>query len=296
VRVAILFAACGCYGVEQIDGSWEPVETIEGVLAPELGPSPVVRAAPADGVLRIATWNTYRAPDPALLAREYFESPELSRADVLMIQEVETHAHEPSSRASRLAMALGMTWIFAPARDEGYLHGVMIASRYPITNARVMRLPLGTAPFHQNPRNALAAEIDLGTQKVTVVDMHLDVRIGPVDRIRQMHPAVTQVPDAVAIGGDFNTNPWGWIGATAPLTSTEAIVGQDQASVIDDYMIGLGFQSPIGPDEVTFNRPLLDHMRLDNVFVRGYRVLGQGIAKDVEGSDHWPVWVDLALP
>ena len=110
-----------------------------------------------------------------------------------------------------------------------------------------------------------------------------------------MHPAVTQVPDAVAIGGDFNTNPWVWVSTTVPLTSTQAIVGQDQATVIDDYMRGLGFAIPIGPDEVTFNRPLLDHMRLDEVYVRGYRVVGQGIAKDVAGSDHWPVWVDLEL-
>lgn len=292
----MLAALCGCYGVESIDGTWEPAETIQGVLAPELGPPPGPRAAP-DGVLRVATWNVFRAPDPEALARAYAGSPELSRADVLLIQEVEWHDGEPTSRARRLAEALGMAWVFAPARDQGpYLHGIMIASRYPIENPRVMRLPLGTAAFHENPRNALAAEIDLGTRQVTVVDIHLDVRIGASDRIRQLHPAVTQVPDAVAFGGDFNTNPWAWVGSTVPLTSTEAIVGQDQASVIDDYMIGLGFESPIGPHEVTFNRPLLDHMRLDNVFVRGYAVTGQGIAKDVEGSDHWPVWVDLALP
>ena len=295
MKAALLVLLAGCYGVETIDAEWQPVEAITGVLAPEIGPAPVARAAPADNILRVATWNTFRAADPELLAREYFDSPELSKADVLLIQEVETHTDEDSSRASRLAAALGMTYVFAPARQQGYLHGIMFASRYPITNARVMRLPLGTAPFYENARNALAAEIDLGTQTITLVDMHLDVRIGPADRIRQMHPAVTQVPDNVAIGGDFNTNPWAWIGATAPLTSTQAIIGQDQAKVIDDYMTGLGFVSPISPDEVTFNRPLLDHMRLDNVFVRGYRVLGQGIAKDVGGSDHWPVWVDIRL-
>jgi endonuclease/exonuclease/phosphatase family metal-dependent hydrolase len=295
VRAALLVLVAGCYGVDAIEADWEPVETITGVLAPEIGSSPAARAAPADNILRVATWNTFRAADPELLAREYQDSPVLSKADVLMIQEVEAHTSEANSRARRLADALGMTFVFAPARQEGYLHGVMIASRYPITNARVMRLPLGTAPFHQNARNALAAEIDLGTQTITLVDMHLDVRIGPVDRIRQMHPAVTQVPEHVIVGGDFNTNPWAWVGSTAPLTSTEAIIGQDQARVIDDYMTGIGFVSPISPDAVTFNRPLLDHMRLDNVYVRGYRVIDQGIAKDVDGSDHWPVWVDLEL-
>lgn len=295
MRAAILIALAGCYGVEDIDAKWEPIETIEGILAAEIGPAPAPRVAPPGGVLRVASWNVERAPDPELLAREYFESPEMSKADVLMIQEVETHDDEPSSRASRLAAALGMSYVFAPARREGYLHGIMIASRYPITNARVMRLPLGTAAFNENARNALAAEIVIGDRTITVADVHLDVRLGPVDRIRQMHPLATQVPEEVAIGGDFNTNPWAWVSSTVPLTSTEAIIGQDQARVLDDYMTGLGFAVPIPPDEVTFNRPLLDHMRLDEVYVRGFRFIGQGVARDVAGSDHWPVWVDLVL-
>jgi endonuclease/exonuclease/phosphatase family metal-dependent hydrolase len=260
MKAMLLVVLAGCYGVESTDGTWEPVETIDGILTPEVGGPPMPHAAPPNGVLRIASWNTERMPDPELLARD-----------------------------------LGMTFVFAPARREGYLHGVCMFSRYPIVNARVMKLPLGTAAFNQNLRNALAAEIDLGGTMITVVDMHLDVRLGPVDRIRQMHPAVMQTPERVAIGGDFNTNPWAWVGSTVPLTSTEAIVGQDQAHVIDDYMADQGFQSPISPDAVTFNRPLLDNMRLDNVFVRGYEVLGSGIAKDVLGSDHWPVWVDLML-
>lgn len=290
-----LLLLTGCFGLENLEADWQPAELIEGILAPEFGAPPAAFAPPVNGVLRVASWNTERAPDPDLLAREYFESPVLSKADVLMIQEVETHNDEPSSRASRLAAALGMTYVFAPARREGYTHGIMLASRYPITNARVMRLPLGNAAFNTNPRNALAAELIIGDKVVTFVDIHLDVRIGPVDRIRQIHPVVTQVPDNVAIGGDYNTNPWAWVSTTVPLTSTEAIIGQDQARVLDDYMMEQGFEVPISPDEVTFNRPFLDHMRLDEVYVRGYRVLASGVAKDVEGSDHWPVWVDLQI-
>jgi endonuclease/exonuclease/phosphatase family metal-dependent hydrolase len=296
VKVFAMLALAGCAGVESIDGTWEPVETITGVLAPELGGAPASVAPPADGVLRLATWNVYRAPDPEMLTRELQESPTLSRADVLLVQELEQHDGEVT-RARRLAEAIGMTWVYAPARTEpGYTHGIAIMSRYPIANARVMRLPLGRAGWHENPRNALAAEIELGPWTLTVVDVHLDVRIGPVDRIRQLHPVVMQIPEAVAIGGDWNTNPWAWVEATVPLTSTEAIVGQDQASVIDDYMTGLGFSVPLGPHEVTFNKPLLDHMRLDIVYPRGYAVLGGGIATDVGGSDHWPVWLDVQLP
>ena len=295
MRALALVALCGCYGVDAIEGTWEPVETIDGLLAPEVGPLPMARVAPPDGIVRVATWNAFRAPDPELLAREYFASPDLSRADILLVQEVEAHDDEPTTRARRMAEALGMTWVFAPARDEGYLHGISIMSRYAITNARVMRLPLDEVAFNENPRNALAAEIEIGERRLTVVDMHLDVRMGPVDRIKQMHPAVTQVPDAVAIGGDFNTNPWAWVGSTVPLTSTQAIVGQDQATIIDDYMTALGYTIPIPPTASTFNKPLLENMRLDNVYVRGHSVIAKGIATDVAGSDHWPVWVDLQL-
>ena len=132
---AALLLLVGCSAVDTIDASWEPAEDVDGILAPEFGPAPVARAAPANNILRVAPWNVFRAPDPELLAREYAESPELSKADVLMIQEMERHEGEPTGRAERLATALGMTWIFAPARQEGYLHGIMIASRYPITNA-----------------------------------------------------------------------------------------------------------------------------------------------------------------
>lgn len=293
----LIVVATGCYGVDEIDGTWEPVATITGQLTVEIGPAPSLLAAPTDGVLRIASWNVFRAPDPALLAAEFHASAELSRADVILLQELEVHDGEDGTRARRLAEALGMTWVYAPARfEDGYLHGIALASRYPIVDARVMRLPEGRAAFEEvNDRNAIAAEIDLGTTTITVANTHLDVQLGPIDRIRQLHPCATQIPEAVVLGGDFNTNPWAWISGTVPLTSTEAIVGQDQATILDDYMTELGFVVPIAPDQSTFNRAPLDHMRLDNVYVRGYPVVRQGIATDVAGSDHWPIWVDLML-
>lgn len=283
----------GCYGVDTTEASWEPIETITGILTPEVGP-PCDERAPVD-VLRIATWNVEYSPDPERLVREYFESPELSKADVLLIQETEIHPEEITSRANRMATALRMTWVFTPARSKPWVYGTAIMSRYPITNVRVMRLPAADDPINDIPRNAVAATILVGDLAVEVVDIHMDVRLGPVDRIKQLHPAATQTPERLAFGGDFNTNPFAWLGSTVPLTSTEAIVGQDQATVIDDYMTGLGFVSPIPPHESTFNVAPLDYMRLDNIFVRGYPVLAKGIAKDVEGSDHWPVWVDLAI-
>ena len=292
MRVAAFLVLAACTGVESIDGSWEPLESITGELAPEVGPQPEPRA-PAETV-RIASFNIWFESDPAAIARELLASPELSRADVIMMQEVEHHDGEVG-RAQVIADALGMSWVFAPARrDTGHTHGIAILSRYPTANVRVMRLPYAEMRFHDVPRNALAMEIDFGTRVVTLVNLHLATRIGPVDRVRQMHPAVTQVPIDVVIGGDLNTLPYAWVDTAVPLTSTEAIVGQDQASVIDDYMGAQDFIAPIGPHERTYNAFPVD-MRLDQIYVRGFTVQGHGVASDVDGSDHWPVWIDVDL-
>lgn len=289
MRAVALLVLTACTGVDEIAGTWEPIEAITGELAPEVGGPPDVRA-PASGV-RIASFNIWFESDPEAIARALVDSP-LADADVIMLQEVEHWDGEPA-RAAVIADALGMTWIYAPARHEdGHTHGIATLSRYPLANARVMKLPYAEMRFHDVPRNALAVDVDLGTRVITVVNLHLATRIGAVDRVRQMHPAVTQVPADVVIGGDLNTLPWAWVDSTVPLTSTEAIVGQDQATVIDDYMAAQDFTAPIGPHEKTYNAfPLA--MRLDQIYVRGFTVADHGIASDVDGSDHWPVWIDM---
>lgn len=289
MRAGALLVLAACTGVDEIDGTWEPVEAIGGELAPEVGPAPQPRAS-ASGV-RIASFNIWFESDPEAIARELVDSP-LADADVIMLQEVEHWDGEPS-RARLIAGALGMTWIYAPARrEDGHTHGIATLSRYPLAGARVMKLPYAEMRFHDVPRNALAVDIDLGSRVVTVVNLHLATRIGPVDRVRQMHPAVTQVPADVVIGGDLNTLPWTFVDSTVPLTSTQAIVGQDQATVIDDYMVAQSFTAPIGPHERTYNAFPAD-MRLDQIYVRGFAVADHGVASDVDGSDHWPVWIDM---
>jgi endonuclease/exonuclease/phosphatase family metal-dependent hydrolase len=294
-RAVVALALAGCYGVADPTGTWEPIASVEGTLAAELGPPPAPRAAPARG-LRIATWNVHLAHDPDALAHAIASSPELAAADVLLLQEVEAYPGEPGTRAGRIAGALGMTWIYAPARRESSgTHGIAILSRYPLANPRVMRLPHADAAFNERDRAALAADVVLGDRTFPVLCVHLDVRINAIDRIRQLHPAVIDLPDEVAVGGDFNTNPWAWIGSAIPLTGSQAILDQDQATVLDDYLGGLGFASPIPPDRQTFHLPVPIGGRLDTVYIRGPAITAAGVATSVGGSDHWPVWVALEL-
>jgi endonuclease/exonuclease/phosphatase family metal-dependent hydrolase len=198
---------------------------------------------------------------------------------------------EMSSRTSRLASALGMTWVYAPQYEiEGGTHGVAILSRFPLADPHVRQLPYVDQVLAQQ-RIALYADVVLGDDRLRVVDVHLDTRLGPTDKIRQLHPAVNDAGDRLVVGGDFNTQPWDWADDAVPLTSTEAIAGEQVASAVDDYLGGIGFTGTLPATTPTMRVPVFG-MRLDNVYARGPRILA-GDVDHVDGSDHWPVWADI---
>jgi endonuclease/exonuclease/phosphatase (EEP) superfamily protein YafD len=293
VRLAVftIVLAAGCVEVVDDGGPWEAASAITGELAPEIGPAPAARAAPGC-TLRIATLNVHFAEDTANLAAQILASRDIASADVLMVQEIRAYPTEPGTRARRLAEALGMTWVYAPARTlDGGTHGIAIFSRDPLENAMVRRLPYIDQPLNPEQRIALAADLVIGAERFTIVDVHLDVRLGPADRVRQLHPAINEVGERLVFGGDFNTAPWSWVDNLIPLTGTEAIIGQEQAQVIDDYAAENDFAGAIPVETVTMRLPGLS-MRLDDLYARGLPIVAAGV-EHVEGSDHWPVWFDV---
>lgn len=286
-----LVALAGCVSQSDDGSAWEDVSAMSGALAPEVGPTPGALRAPTCSV-RVVSWNVHLGADVEDLARRIRASAELARADVLLLQEIEAYPGEGLTRTSRLAAALDMTWIYAPARLESDgTHGLAILSRFPLEDAQVRQLPYFEQPLNPRNRVALATDVVLGPERLRVIDVHLDLRLGIVDRIRQLHPAVNDIPDRVLVGGDFNTNPWAWFDGLVPLTGTEAIVGQEQASVIDDYLGGKGFASALSIDDTTVRLPGFA-MRIDNFYARGLAIDGARV-EHVEGSDHWPLWVDV---
>ncbi|HEY5950866.1 MAG TPA: hypothetical protein VIV40_35480, partial [Kofleriaceae bacterium] len=72
-----------------------------------------------------------------------------------------------------------------------------------------------------------------------------------------------------------------------------AIVGMNQAAILDDYMASRRYTSTIAPDTGTFRVPGFT-MRLDNLYPRALPVLGAGV-EHVDGSDHWPIYVDIDI-
>jgi endonuclease/exonuclease/phosphatase family metal-dependent hydrolase len=291
--VAALSLATGCLGLTDDGTPWEDATQMTGELAPELGPQPAALRS-AGCIARIASWNVHFGADVSDLAAQLAASTEIAQADVLIVQEIEAYPGETGTRSARLASALGMTWMYAPARAEDTgTHGIAILSRHPLEAPAVRQLPFYDQPLNPRNRIAIATDVVLGAHRLQIVNVHLDVRLGAVDRIRQLHPAVNDIADRVLVGGDFNTNPWAWVDGILPLTGTEAIVGQQQAAVVDDYLTGKDFTGAIPLAEQTMRLPGIG-MRIDNFYARGMPIVASGV-EHVGGSDHWPIWVDLDL-
>ncbi len=287
----LMLALAACTDLENTGGPWEIADTITGDLTPELGPAPAALAAPS---LRVATWNVHFGKDTETLAANVQASPVLRSADVLLLQEIEAYPEETGSRTRQIAERLGMTWFYAPARVEwNGTHGIAILSRFPLAEPMVRQLPYIDQPIKPRARNAQSVELVIGEARVRIVNVHLDVRIGPVDRIRQLSPAVAELDGPALVGGDFNSNPYAWVESTVPLAGTQAIVGADQAMVLDDYFSQQELTGAIPTTVGTMRIPVID-IRIDNLYARDYAITDAGV-DHIDGSDHWAVWFDVAL-
>jgi endonuclease/exonuclease/phosphatase family metal-dependent hydrolase len=289
VKALVLVALAACTPFTNDGTDWTPLAQITGELATEQGPDPAPRDVPC--TLHVVTFNVHFADDVDNLAAQIQASQHVSQADVIVIQEIRRYTNEPESRAQHLAELLGMTWIYAPAHtvDGGGVHGLAILSKLPLTNAEMKQLPYMDYPTFPEQRIALRADL-VGTN-AKIIDVHLDTRLPPSDRIRQLDPALDDAPQRTIIGGDFNTLPWTWVSGAVPLISSEAVTDEQSAKIVDSYFADNGFARSVEYDAVTARAPVFD-IRLDNVYARSFTPQG-GDVEHVDGSDHWPVWFDV---
>lgn len=293
-RACLLLAVlAGCSIDLGPPGTWVPADEIDGALAPTSGMVPGGQVRAAAGPTRIATFNVEYGEDPDGLARAFAANPEVSRATVVLIQEVEAFPGEAAPRAQRLAEQLGYAWAYIPARAKGDgTHGLAILSRFPIENLEVMQLR-ETSGDH--PRIAVSAVIMIGTVPLRVIDVHLGTKLNIRDRILQLRPIVLDLAGPVIVGGDVNTSPYLWSDEAIPVIPPAQIVDTDQAPLLDDYMRAIGFDTPaagVGPTERKYGV----EARLDAFYTRGLVVTPAQVERTVAGSDHWPMWFDVELP
>lgn len=275
----------------QSDATWLDVNQL-APMSPDIGAA--MLGAPATATtIRVVTYNIKDGGvDPLEIAAAFQANANLATADVILVQEAEAFPEESSTRVSRLASALGMSWIYAPARPEktGNL-GDAILSRFPLTDFAVMHLPLAPG---KRQRIAVAGTLTVDGVDIRVVTTQLDTTLNITDRIRQLRPVVIDLPDAAIVGGDMNSNPYAWEDNQVPIVSTSQVVNTDQAPILDEYMAQIGYANPtssVGNTEVRYGI----ESRLDAVFVRGLTTTGSGVERDVTLSDHWPVWADIKI-
>jgi endonuclease/exonuclease/phosphatase family metal-dependent hydrolase len=256
----------------------------------------VAAAPPPAGALRVATFNVHLGEQLPAVEAALGTNPALQGAGVILLEEIDAPP-EGASQAAQLAAALGMSYAYAPAFTyaDGGRHGIAVLSHWPITSGAVLDLPFFDLVENSERRIAVRVALAVGDRTLAVTALHLDTRIDPNDRLEQLLPAVDLADASCVLGGDFNSNPYLWAGRALPLLPVQAAVPVDVAGAIDEFMRSRSFSTPTSGSGDTTNLPI-GNTRLDSLYLRGYRALGTGVARDVDASDHFPVWVDVAWP
>lgn len=214
------------------------------------------------------------------------EDPEIGNAAIIALQEVDRRKKRTrhSNVAKQMAEELGMHYAWAapptPKPGEEEETGVAILSAYPLSEARRIVLP------HPGPnkrrRAAIGATVELPDQKWRVYSVHAETRLS-FDKKLEQYKAILQdlaqyPPTMPAIVmGDFNTWEPG---------SEEKII---------KLFTEAGMRTPFG-GQSTFKRKIMVvpiKFRLDWVWLRGLEPASYGIDREIEVSDHWPLWANV---
>jgi len=246
-----------------------------------------VKPVDAPAELKIVSYNIrYRVGDDLKqLVTLLKDDPEIGGAQVIGLQEVDRNKKRTGNvnTARQLAEALGMNYAWAAPPDtdnDGEEEtGCAILSPFPMTD--VTRIVL----THEGPdgrrRVAIGATLQVGKTTLRVYSVHAETRM-PLEKKVEHWRAVLEdlrlhkkVAGAVVLG-DFNTIKGKDVKAARRLFSHE------------------GFTTPIPDDRSTW-RTFVIKLKLDWLWLRGLEARAHGIDKEVELSDHWPLWVTVKL-
>lgn len=197
----------------------------------------------SQGSLRVVAWNIQRGRMLPALLSALRDDPNLARADVLLLSEVDHGMGRSHNRhvAKELAAGLGMHYAFGVsylvlgddvmenaegAENTQALAGSAVLSRFPIGELCNLDLPELRDKFSSKSekrlgkKRALAAEIRLPSGSLWVATCHLDSNASPLQRsvqLRALLSEVMQQGERVLVGGDFNTTTYDASGKLALL-------------------------------------------------------------------------------
>lgn len=241
-----------------------------------------------NGEIKIVSYNIrWRGGDELKrLAKLLQEDPEIGGAAILGLQEVDRHKkrtrHNNTAKALADELGLHYAWAAPPtakAKDEEET-GVAILSVYPLSDVRRIVLP------HPGPnrrrRVALGATVDIDGKQWRVYSAHAETRISVDKKMEQFNAILEDLSRYPAdmpaiVMGDLNT----WQ------------MSADEETI--KLFSKAGLKTPFGTQS-TFRRRVLFvpvEFRLDWVWLRGLETTGHGIDREIEVSDHWPLWTNV---
>ncbi len=217
------------------------------------------------------------------------DDAEIGGASVLALQEVDRRKKRSGNNntAKIIADELGLyyAWAAPPtakSTDEEET-GVAILSVYALTDVKRIVLP-NPGPGKRR-RVALGATLEIENRKWRVYSAHAETRIGFDKKLEQFKAVLddlAQYPTNMPaiIMGDFNT----W----------EPNAHDKVTKLFSDA----GLKTPFIDGKKTFRRKILLvplELKLDWVWLRGLEAANCGIDRQIEISDHYPLWTNVKM-
>ncbi len=231
---------------------------------------------PADfaGELKIVSWNIKFAGEVEQALAELPEVEALRAADFLLLQEMD------EASVDAIARTLGYNYVYYPASvhpETGRNFGNAILSKWPLSQPGKIVLPY-ESPTNGQTRIAVTAVATVGDREIPLYSTHNETFVlSSEKRLQQTETIVEQIDkgaDIVIAGGDFNT-----ISQIGVAALEERFAKADMERV------------PTGPTVIRAGKGF----PADHIFVRGGEIAASGVWSETEASDHFPVWVELAL-
>jgi endonuclease/exonuclease/phosphatase family metal-dependent hydrolase len=236
-------------------------------------------------------------------AAEAFSSGRLlPQVDVLALQEADKRTVRSGGHhiASELGELLKMQWIHAPAGiprgikpvtrqwwldfeepidiiDAGDT-GVALLSRMPLTDVVRIDLPWQECPWR--PRLAIGATVNAGSPQLRLFNAHVDPHAAVGGQLAQLEAIaeqaeLTNLPTLIL--GDFNT------------------LSDKKCKETRKFFETLGFHTAFPTGTATWRGAGI-RLHADWVFTKNVTVERWGVARPLNVSDHWPIWVEVSIP
>ncbi|NLT65321.1 MAG: hypothetical protein GXX84_01805 [Acidobacteria bacterium] len=244
--------------------------------------------------LKVVSWNIERG----LQFEAVKAALQKMKPEVVLLQEVDLNAQRTGrlNIAGQLADSLGMNYYFARefeelgqgSRKDPAYHGQAVLTALPVYSTRIIRFKNQTGFWkprwfipnwgmfqrRTGGRIAFVTELQAGSRKVVIYNVHLESRNSERLRLSQIEQVIEDAArypadTPILIAGDLNTR-------------------QENPPAVE-ALLRSNFRRAVGREITTSEGKALDWM-----FVRGPLNFTQGkVHREIRASDHFPLSVNL---